>query len=72
MTVYTDNAARFATTDRAQRAEQTLNAAVREAIGILRLGRRTDDEAWARHDAARVLEVAGGSADRMLGRRSAS
>ena len=68
MTVYTDNAARFATTDRAQRAEQTLNAAVREAIGILRLGRNTDDEAWARHDATRVLEAAGGSAERVLGR----
>lgn len=76
MTVYSDNAHRFASRDRTTTAGLILNAAdrdatarldagCREAIGILRLGRLHDDK-WASRDALLTLATAQTTAANIL------
>jgi hypothetical protein len=65
VTVYSDNAHRFANRDRRGTADHILNEACREAIGILRIGRRHDDPSAGR-EALLVLASAQGRAGRLL------
>lgn len=66
MTVWTDNADRFAHRDRGEHADQVLDAACRDAIGVLRIGIEYDDP-HARSEARRILAKAELSAGRVLG-----
>lgn len=64
--VFADQAAAAATSDRVATADQLLDVACQEAIGILRLGVATDDP-WAWSDANVVIARAQRRAHRILG-----
>ena len=63
------DAHRVATRDRECAANLRLNAAVKTAAAIIRLGRKHDDPS-AVDEATRVLTIAGESAARVLGEAS--
>lgn len=67
--MFADQAAAAATSDRVAVAEQLLDVACQEAIGILRLG-AADGDPWAWLEANRVLGRAQYRAHRMLGPQS--
>lgn len=64
--LFADQAAAFATRDREETAHQKMDAACKNAIEIIRIGREHDDPG-ASLAAMRVLAIAQRRASRMLG-----